>query len=199
MSTGKHIVWRKHLNVTRLRCQGVVGLAAWLQAAGSLTQHLRRHAGPVTVRRLNQGRGRARLDEARALGLSGVHRPGVHVREVVLHCADQPLVMARSVCQRRHLSGPWRAIKGLGSRPLAELLFHDREVQRSPLETAYLASHRRLGKALAEQWTQATGTAWPAAGMWQRRSVFVRRGAALLVAELFAVSLHQMARPRRGV
>ena len=41
------------------------------------------------------------------------------------------------------------ALKGLGSRPLAELLFHDREVRRLPLTTTYFALHSRLGRVQA--------------------------------------------------
>jgi chorismate--pyruvate lyase len=199
MSTGTRIIWRGHPHIPRLRCHGVAGLAAWLQASGSLTQHLRRHVGPVTLQRLRQGTGMARIDEADALGLAAVAGHRVHVREVLLRCGEQPLVMARSVCERRHLSGPWRALKGLGSRPLAELLFHDREVRRLPLTSAYLAPHSRLGRAQAEKWTKATGMVWPSVGLWQRRSIFVRRGAALLVAELFALPMHQIPGPRRVV
>jgi chorismate lyase len=197
MASGTRIVWRHRLNTPRLRCQGVNRLAAWLQATGSLTQHLRRHVGPVTVQRLSQGQGIARADEASALGLPATQGQRVHVREVLLRCDQQPLVMARSVCESRYLKGPWRALKGLGSRPLAELLFHDRQVQRLPLTTAYLAPHSRLGHAQSAQWTQATGLAWPAAGLWQRRSIFVRRGAALLVAELFSCPMHQIPGPVR--
>ena len=197
--TGTRIVWHRHVNIPRLRCQGSARLAAWLQATGSLTQHLRCHIGPVTVRRLNQGRGIARADEAAALGLPALPGQRVHVREVLLSCDDQPLVMARSVCESRHLRGPWRALKGLGSRPLAELLFHDREVRRLPLSSTTFAPHSRLGRVQAEQWTQATGMAWPAAGFWQRRSIFVRRGAALLVAELFSAPMHQIPGPVRAV
>jgi chorismate--pyruvate lyase len=200
--TGTHpvtrILWHQHVNIPRLRCQGAARLAAWLQATGSLTQHLRRQIGPVTVRRLNQGRGIARVDEAAALGLAAVPGQRVHVREVLLSFDEKPLVMARSVCESRHLRGAWRALKGLGSRPLAELLFHDREVRRLPLTSTYLAPHSRLGRVQAEHWTQATGMAWPAAGFWQRRSIFVRRGAALLVAELFSAPMHQIPGPARA-
>jgi chorismate lyase len=193
------MVWRNKLPIARLRRGGAGSLAAWLQATGSLTQHLRHHIGPVSVQRVRQGRGRARRDEAQALGLSPRRSQPVHVREVVLQCGGQPLVMARSVCETRHLRGPWRALKGLGSRPLAELLFHDREVWRLPLTTACLTPHQRLGLVQSEQWCKATGQAWPAGDLWQRRSVFVRHGAALLVAELFALPVHCMPGPRRTV
>jgi chorismate lyase len=197
MSIGKHIVWRRDLNLSRLRRQGVPRLGAWLKATGSLTQHLSHLVAPVTVRRLSQGASTARPDETHALGMGTRRGRRVHVREVLLRCEGQTLVMARSVCEIRHLKGPWRALKGLGSRPLAELLFHDREVQRLPLSTAYLAMNSRLGRAQAERWARATGNVWTAEGFWQRRSIFVRRGAALLVAELFAAPVHHIAGPSR--
>lgn len=189
MPISHRMVWRSGLNLARLRLQKATPMAVWLQASGSLTQHLRDQVGPVSVHRVYQGRGMARVDEAQALGLPGGRARRVHVREVILTCAGQPLVMARSVCETRHLRGAWRALKGLGSRPLAELLFKDRAIWRRPLTTSCLAPHQHGGQAQAARWREATGQVWPARLLWQRRSVFVRRGAPLLVAELFAPTM----------
>jgi chorismate--pyruvate lyase len=193
------MVWRSGLSRARLRLQKATPLAAWLLDSGSLTQHLRDRVGPVSVRRLHQGTGTARADEAQALGLPGGRARRVHVREVVLSCEGQPLVMARSVCEIRHLRGAWRALKGLGSRPLAALLFKDRAVWRLPLTTACLAAHQRMGQVQAGQWQHATGQVWPAGVLWQRRSVFLRHGAPLLVAELFAPTMQAQAGPEASI
>jgi chorismate--pyruvate lyase len=184
VSSGRLISWR---NSTRPPYRCDARLAAWLRAPGSLTAHLSQSFGAVRVQRLRQGAGRAQADEARVLGL----RPGrrVHVREVVLRCQGRALVMARSVCEPRHLRGAWRALKGLGSRPLASLLFTDRQVSRLPLSYARLPMHQRRGRARLSAWQAATGQPWASpggCGVWQRRSVFRRRGACLLVAELFS-------------
>lgn len=195
MPISRRMVWRSGSNLARLRIQRSSPLAAWLQASGSLTQHLRDQVGPVSVRRVYQGRGMARADEAQALGLHAGRARRVHVREVILACQGEPLVMARSVCETRHLRGAWRALKGLGSRPLAELLFKDRAVWRLPLTTACPAPHQRGGQAQAAQWQRATGQVWPAGVLWQRRSVFLRHGAALLVAELFAPAMQAQVGP----
>lgn len=200
MPVSSRMVWRSSLNLARLRLQNAIPLAAWLQASGSLTQHLREQVGPVLVRRVYQGRGMARVDEAQALGLPGGRARRVHVREVVLTCQDQPLVMARSVCETRHLRGAWRALKGLGSRPLAELLFKDRAVWRLPLTTACPAPHQPLGQSQALNWQRGTGQGWPAGLLlWQRRSVFLRYGAPLLVAELFSPTMQAQACPKASI
>lgn len=167
---------------------GDVRMAPWLRAPGSLTAHLSKSFGTVRVDRLRQGAGRASADEAAALGLSRGRR--VHVREVLLRCEGRALVMARSVCEARHLRGAWRALKGLGSRPLALLLFSDRRVRRLPMSFSRLAAHQPRGRGRMADWERATCRAWPSAtgvsGVWARRSVFQRRGAALLVAEMFS-------------
>lgn len=194
MSSGRLISWR---NSTRSPHRCDARLAAWLRAPGSLTAHLSRCFGAVRVQRLRQGAGRAQADEARVLGL----RPGrrVHVREVVLRCQGRALVMARSVCEPRHLRGAWRALKGLGSRPLASLLFTDRQVRRLPLSYARLPPHQRRGRGRLSAWQAATGQPWVSAGasgdsgIWQRRSVFRRRGACLLVAEMFSPEVQAQA------
>ncbi len=170
---------------------GDAPMAAWLRAPGSLTAHLARAFGPVTVERLRQGAGRARADEAAALGLARGRR--VHVREVLLRCGGRAPVMARSVCEARHLRGAWRALKGLGSRPLALLLFSDRRVRRLPMSFSRLAPHQPRGRERIAAWERAAGRAWPSvagvSGAWARRSVFQRRGAALLVAEMFSAEV----------
>ncbi len=195
MSDGSVSTWR---DSARSRLPGHASLCAWLKAPGSLTAHLSRCFGPVEVQRLRQGCGRARADEALALGLRAGQR--VWVREVVLRCQGKPMVMARSVCETRHLRGVWRALRGLGSRPLAELLFNDTKVGRQPLSFAKLAPHQRQGRFGQLAWKEATGLlcglerSGGAVVMWQRRSVFTRLGAGLLVTEMFS-PLVQSKRP----
>lgn len=166
---------------TRLRASGA--LRAWLAAPGSLSAQLARVFGDLTVQRGHQGRGRLRRDEAGALGLAAGRR--VHVREVTLRCAGRPLVSARTVVEPAALKGPWRALRGLGSRPLAELLFHDHRVRRLAPSYARIRLGSTLGRRLAAAWQQATGQTWQGAAVWARRAVYVRRGRPLLVAELF--------------
>ena len=163
----------------------------WLSAPGSLTARLRLH-GKVTVQVLSQGRQKLWQQERRALrSLQG------HVREVVLRIDGRPAVWARSSTTLRAVKGPWRAIKGLGTRPLAELLFEHSGVRRGPLVAERLAQQAPSRRHLARAWQAlaSAGQASPAPGMnrlddaapaWARRSVFWHHGHPLQVLESFA-------------
>lgn len=166
-------------------------LSSWLSAPGSLSAQVARAFGSLTVQRIYQGPGRARRDEAAALGLPAGRR--VHVREVVLRCDGCALISARTVVEPTSLKGPWRALTGLGSRPLAELLFHDAGVRRSPLSYARMNLGGAPGRRLAAAWERTTGQAWPGREFWARRAVYVRRGRALLVTEVFAPAVQERA------
>ena len=159
------------------------GLRAWLAAPGSLTARLRSH-GEVRVEVLDQGRRRLWPQERRALGC-GVG----HVREVILHVGDRPAVWARSSVSARAVKGPWRAIKGLGTRPLAELLFSHHAVSRGPLHACRIGPHGLEGGHLGRQWPGQAAGATPVRGpapAWVRHSVFRHRGHPLQVMEAFA-------------
>ncbi len=149
----------------------------WLSADGSLTARLR-GLGAVSVSRLRQGHQLLTPPEQALLGL----RHG-HVREVLLQVDEQPAVWARSVVSARGVKGAWRALRGLGNRPLAELLFSDRAVRRQPLASRRLNRHERGGAHLAQGWPGGLPAAPPA---WLRWSVFTRRGQVLLVQEAFS-------------
>lgn len=153
----------------------------WLRCGGSLTQRLRQVCGTFAVRRLCQGAGRLHADEAGAVGLP----PGAAalMRDVLLEGDGRPLVFGHSVVAIGHLDGPWRALRRLGCRPLAEALYADRRIARSGLEFRRLARahplHQRLEAVLGAQPDR----------LWARRSLFFRDGAPLLVTEVFLPAL----------
>ena len=163
-------------------------LRHWLAAPGSLTARLRL-LGEVTVEVLSQGRQTLWPQERAALGC----RQG-HVREVVLRINGRPAVWARSSTPLTAVKGPWRAIKGLGTRPLAELLFEHGQVRREPLIAQRLAQQGPQRRHLARQWAciawdgewLADKAAEDDAPGWSRRSVFRYRGHPLQVLECFA-------------
>lgn len=101
------------------------------------------------------------------------------VREVFLREAKRPLVFAHSVVARQDLRGAWRGLSRLGSRPLAEMLFHDPTVARLPMEYKKIDSRHPLFQRAAKVVKIADNT------LWARRSVFVKQGRALLVTEVF--------------
>jgi chorismate--pyruvate lyase len=152
------------------------GLKRWLQATGSLTARLRRH-GTVRVQVLSQGTQRLTPSERRALGLASGH-----VREVLLWVDDQAAVWARSATSPRALRGPWKALKGLGTRPLAELLFNHHRVQRGPLQRHPWRKGGPEHSRANRHWPPNQ----PSAPLWARASVFQHHAQRLRVMEAFS-------------
>ena len=170
-------------------------LRRWLQATGSLTAHLATTFGPVDVVRVRQGGGPIDPGERRDLG-RGAPAWG-HVREVMLQAGGQPRIWARTVLDAAHARRQWRGVRGLGGRPLADLLFATRRVDRTPLRAQRLAAAAPLAQRIRRDWQAISGSPWPGGAIWVRSSVFRRRGAPLRVMEALAPSL-QRAAPRRG-
>jgi chorismate--pyruvate lyase len=163
---------RNHSSVPRPR--------AWLQVGGSLTAQLHRH-GAVRVMVLREGRQPLWRQERRDLGWATGH-----VREVLILVNARPAVWARSVTSTQAVKGPWRALASLGSRPLAELLFHDRSISRSALRCEPVlrstpdAGHIRRAMALLPPDLTSFQP------RWARSSVFSHHGLPLRVYESFA-------------
>lgn len=156
-------------------------LRRWLQADGSLTARLRRH-GQVTVQVLAQSAMPLSPEEKHDLGV----RSG-YVREVVLLLDGVPVVWARSATPLHAIQGPWRAMRGLGTRPLAELLFAGRRVQRLPLQAHRLARRSGMERHVRKQWMRLPiETAEASVPRWARSSVFLHKGQPLRVMEAFA-------------
>ena len=160
-------------------------LRRWLKAPGSLTARLRA-LGTVHVEVMSQGTKRLWPAERRLL-----RQTSGHVREVILCVDSQPMVWARSVTTPRALKGPWKALKGLGTRPLAELLFSHARVRRGRLAQhawqrtgPQQARARRDWQRLARQANRPAITTKPPG--WARQSVFWHHGAPLRVMESFA-------------
>ncbi|WP_409993863.1 chorismate--pyruvate lyase family protein [Roseateles koreensis] len=162
-------------------------LRDWLRAPGSLSGRLARLGSTFEVQVLRQGTHPLRAPELKALGLP---RHGcTFIREVILRVDGHALVWARSSLHASALAGPWRALKGLGSRPLANLLYADPRVKRSELNPKRLSRHGHTRRAMQRQWLQATGAAPSTQMLWSRNSVFRRCGAELRVMELFVPEL----------
>lgn len=159
-------------------------LRRWLLAPGSLTARLRRH-GAVTVEVLSQGRQTLLAQERRALGCRAAH-----VREVLLRIDGRAAVWARSATSLRSVKGPWAPVKGLGKRPLAELLFGDRRVKRQALQASHLHRSSPLHQRMSRAWEAHAGHGadggLPSLPHWARHSLFWHRGAPLQVQEAFA-------------
>ncbi|CAN7460956.1 chorismate lyase [Trinickia sp. LjRoot230] len=153
----------------------------WLTRGGSLTAHLSR-LGAVAVRVTREAVTLAWSDEHAALGIAP--RAPVWVREVVLEVNGVPFVVAHSIAPLAESRGIWQSMRRLRTRPLAELLYHDRDVSRSMLVSARLTARHPLF-ALACKDVRGEPTHAFAA----RRSVFVRHGAPLMVTECMLPAL----------
>ncbi len=153
----------------------------WLSRPGSLTAHLRRHCPTFNVLRLRQELDRPHLDEWAPLQLARPH--SVLVREVLLRCGNVPLVFAHSVTALKNISGPWRALAGLGNRPLGEALFLNPRIHREPLAYRRLDARHPLYRAAAASLPN------PPRQLWARRARYFLDDAPLLVNEVFLPGL----------
>jgi chorismate lyase len=165
------------MRLWRARPPADAALRDWLAAPGSLTRRLCERFDGFTLRRLRQGAARPNRDEASSLGIDPRRR--ALVREVLLMGEGKPLVFGHSVVALRHLRGPWRSLRGLGGRPLAEALYLDPRIRRGPLLFRRLDARHPLYRRVGEELGELPPT------LWARRSLFRRRGAALLVCEVF--------------
>ncbi|WP_153102439.1 chorismate--pyruvate lyase family protein [Paraburkholderia hayleyella] len=153
----------------------------WLTREGSLTAHLRT-LGAVSVRVTHEAVAQAWADESASLAVA--ERAPVWSREVVLAVAGVPYVAAHSVVPLAASRGIWQAIRRLRTRPLAELLYSDSSVLRSPLVSRRISARHPLYDLAAH----ALDGACPHA-LVARRSVFERHGAPLMVTECFLPAL----------
>jgi chorismate--pyruvate lyase len=108
----------------------------WLFRPGALTGGLRQ-LGEFRLRVLAEYARAAPLDEARAMRL----RPGapVWVREVLMSVDGIDGVVARSLTPLAASRSTWQGMRRLRTRPLADMLYHDRTVLRSAFECRRLA------------------------------------------------------------
>jgi len=153
----------------------------WLTRPGSLTAHLRQHCPAFNVLRLRQGHAHPHHDEQYLLHLP--RRRWVLVREVLLRCGEQPLVFAHSVAPLASIQGPWRALAGLGNRPLGEALFLNPRILREPLSYRRIDIRHPLYRVAAANIPNAPRQ------LWARRARYLLDGAPLLVSEVFLPGL----------
>ncbi|KAG0164256.1 hypothetical protein DFQ30_010216 [Apophysomyces sp. BC1015] len=124
-------------------------------------------------------------DETRALRIA--RRAPVWIREVVLAVDGMAVVAAHSVTPLAASRGVWQAMRRLRTRPLAELLYADMTVSRSPLVSRRVeGTHPLYRLALAQ-----LGVARPHACV-ARRSVFMRHRLPLMVTECFLPAMWTM-------
>jgi len=171
-------------------------LSAWMRIPGSLSARIASVSGGLTVRVLRQGPVTLQPAEAARIGCAAGSI--AHGREVVLLADGVPVIYARSVLQSVHARGAWKAIRGLGTRALADMLFGLPAATRSDFEFVRFAPGSRWAAKVHRRWRDATGDEWGRREVWARCSVFTRRGAPLLVTECFAPAILALDPPKRA-
>jgi chorismate--pyruvate lyase len=149
----------------------------WLTDRGSLTARIAARCPGVRVKVTFQGLRRPDRDERFLFADRG--RSRVLVREVLLCCRATPVVFAHTVVKPRDLSGPWRGVARLGTRPLGAALFADPRIERFPLHQRKIGRHHELHRRVRA--ALQVDTAW----LWARRSLFRVHDSPILVTEVF--------------
>ena len=146
----------------------------WLLDEESLTERLIAASdGAFRVQRLSQRWRRPLLSERRLLRIP--EGQWALVREVALHCHDEPWVYARSVIPAAALKGKLGRLRYLQNRSLGALLFQQPDLRRQRFEVAVLPPASPFIHPDLRQQSRA----------WARRSCFEIRGQRLLVSEVF--------------
>ncbi len=101
------------------------------------------------------------------------------VREVELLCDGVPWVFARTLIPASSLTGAARQLTRLGERPLGEVLFTHRQMQRGVTEMARLTPRHRLFADASGRLERRVES------VWGRRTLFYLAGKPLLVNEIF--------------
>ena len=110
------------------------------------------------------------------------------IRQVKLLCDGVPWVFARTVIPRPTVQGPQGRLIHLGNKPLGEVLFADKTMQRGEVELACIRPGQHLYElAVSEQ-------AVAPSSIWGRRSVFYLSSKPLLVSEIFLPSIKSFAK-----
>lgn len=150
------------------------GVRRWLLDDGSLTERLTRASDNRFAVQLHSLHWQVpTASEARALALPARRR--ALIREVVLTCAGEPWVFARTVIPTTTLRGANRRLRFLGTRSLGAWLFREPSLVRGSFEIARLGPNGSVVPASLQEGQT----------LWGRRSRFEVNGYPLLVAEIF--------------
>lgn len=159
----------------------------WLYRPGALTSGLRQ-LGRVQLRvvcEYSDG-----LYPGEAWMLHRKPQSPVWVREIVMSIDGTDCVVARSFTPLLASHGWWQGIRRLRTRPLADMLYHDREIERSGFWACQLTRQQPLYATVK----RSLGDSTPEArALLARCSVFWRQGQPLLVAECFLPSFWALA------
>ena len=160
-------------------------LQNWLTIQTSLTAKLKIICPELEVVILSEKLETPLRNESQKLGMQMDEQ--AWVRCVLLKCAQNNWVYARTIIPNLTVENPWYELQNLGTKPLGEVLFESPSIQRSDFEFAsnkldfwpYLISNYETN-SLANK----SGFA--------RRSIFKQQNAPLLLTEVFLPGLVEL-------
>jgi chorismate--pyruvate lyase len=151
----------------------------WLFRPGALTAGLR-GLGSVQLRVCAEHVDG--LSQAEAWMLKLQPNSPIWLREIIMSIDGVDSVYARSFTPLTASHGLWQGMRRLRTRPLADMLYHNPEITRSPFLASRLALHHPMYKT----GRRILGEACPEPQrLLARCSAFWRQGQPLLVAECF--------------
>lgn len=162
----------------------------WLFRSGALTASLRQQGqlNLTVVREYPH-----QLSPSEAWMLKSAAQTSIWTREIIMSINGINSVFARSFTPLIASHGVWRGMRGLHTRPLADMLYHDPEITRSPFFISRLSQQQPLYLSVQ----QFLGKQCPDAHhLLARCSVFWRSGQPLVVAECFLPDFWQLAQPQ---
>lgn len=180
--TYRHAHWFDHPNALQLSPQQRV----WISDRGSMTFRLQARSTQFEVQRLRQGPMPVLADEYAALGVA--RRSRVTERDVILHCDGQPVIFGHTILPVAASSSVWPFFRRLGSQPLGGSLFIDPLVTRGPFQFARLHDEHPLTRRIC----QALGLQHLIQPLHARRSLFRRKGGAMLVTDIFLPAISKL-------
>ena len=174
-----HMLWRP---LTQIRRDIPKKWLYWLRDVDSLTEQLKQLSqGQFAVELVSHCHARPLRVERSALALGECDR--ALVRQVRLLCHGKATVFARTIIPEASLSGKYRLLARLGTRPLGELLFSDRSMWRGEVEVAEFPVDHAMFRNLDDK------SMGGVTSVWGRRSLFYLAEKPLLVSEFFLPSL----------
>lgn len=149
---------------------------SWTYEAGSLTRRLRDFYGDSVSVKILFHRWRTPFLSERRLLRVPEHRYCL-TREVLLHAAGKPLILARTIIPEQTIKGAHRNLSHLGSRPLGEVIFSYPKLERLEMDIALIDP---------DTWTRNTIAAADInQPIWGRRTVYAIAHRQMLVSEFF--------------
>ena len=149
---------------------------SWVLHEGSMTARLKNTCHNFDVAVLRHEWSEAEPQDLKLLNLKNKK---VIVRDVILSCNHTPWIFARAIFPEALVVAMGEDIVHLGKRPLGELLFSQKNTQRSKFQLAELKKDDEFfqkAKDASEQTSEK---------MWARRSIFHLLQGSLLLTEVF--------------